>query len=151
MNECCRNMVFLPPCEMSNKRDGIAFLRPKSLHSIIKLKIPVQITFLVSNYRPIMTALAPFKLSPQKPESSTYSQLKIWIEELSSYEHELTMKIASLSQILRKQCTPAVGVMMRHYRTLLSDIRRIKEMFEGQKYDIASDESSERPSKRAAR
>ena len=128
-------------------------------YALKKLKIHIQITFLVSNiyYIPIMTDLAPFNLSPQEPGSSAYVQLKTWIEELSSYEHELTMKIASLLQMARKQytratnATSATNAMLRHYKTLLSDIRQIKEMFEGQRYDIASDNPSERPSKRVAR
>lgn len=98
-----------------------------------------------------MASFAPFKLSPQERGTSTYAQLKIWIDELSSYEHELTMEIASLSQMVRKQYTAAASSMVRHYRTLLRDVRQIREMFEEQKYDIRSDDTSERPSKRAAR
>lgn len=98
-----------------------------------------------------MASFAPFKLSLQEPGNSSFTQLKIWIDELDSYEHELLMEIKRLSQMVRKQYTAAASAVVRHYKALLSDVKQIKEMFERQENDIKPNDSSKHPLKRVAR
>lgn len=83
-----------------------------------------------------MAAFHLFKLSSRDPRNSSSAQLKIWIDELSSYEHELLMEIAYLSRMVRKRYTPVASAAVQHYKTLLSDIRQIREMFEIQEINI---------------
>lgn len=98
-----------------------------------------------------MASSASFKLSPQEPGRGTLVQLEIWLDELGSYEHELSTEMSCLGQMVRRQYSHSASAAVRQYRELLGDVRHIKEMFERRKHDIKSHESSERPAKRAAR